>query len=109
MIKLQIIKGIHDRKTPEIFLREPDLTLTQCIDWCRAAEQSNIQSQKIEKYNKLNVGNDKYDKDSYNKEMTSRYHQDDSMPVLHTFWSANFDKCSIFIRLSTVWFSCFLK
>ena len=34
-IKLQIIKGIHDKKTREILLREPDLTLTQCIDRCR--------------------------------------------------------------------------
>ena len=46
----------------EILLREPDLTLTQCIDWCRAAEQTKIQSQKIEKY-KLNVGYDIYEKD----------------------------------------------
>ena len=36
MIKLQIIKGIHDWKMWEILLREPDLTLTQCIDQCRA-------------------------------------------------------------------------
>ena len=49
MIKLQIIKGIHDRTTQEILQREPDLTLTQCIDRCRAAEQSNIKSQKNEK------------------------------------------------------------
>ena len=48
MIKLQIIK--YDRKTREILPREPDLTLTQCIDRCRTAEQSKIQSQKIEKY-----------------------------------------------------------
>ena len=61
MIKLQIIKGIHDGKTREILLREPDLTLTQ---WCRAAEQSEIQSQKIEKYDKLNVSNDTYEKDN---------------------------------------------
>ena len=63
MIKLQIIKGVHNRKMQEILLREPDLTLTQCIDWCRAAEQSKIQLQKIEKYNKLNVDNDTYEKD----------------------------------------------
>ena len=63
MIKLQIIKGINDRKTYEIPLRDPDLTLTQCIDWSRAAEQSKIQSQKIEKYDKLNVDNDTYEKD----------------------------------------------
>ena len=44
-----MIKGIHDRKTWEILLREPDFTLIQCIDQCRAAEQSKIQSQKIEK------------------------------------------------------------
>ena len=47
MIKLQIIKGIHDRKMQEILLREPDITLTKCTDWCRAAEQSKIQSQKL--------------------------------------------------------------
>ena len=58
MIKLQIIKGIHDKKTRKILLREPDLTLTQCTDRCRAAEQSKIQSQKIEKYKKLNVDDD---------------------------------------------------
>ena len=46
MIKLQIIKVIHDRTTQEILQREPDLTLTQCIDRCRAAEQSKIQSKK---------------------------------------------------------------
>ena len=63
MIKLQIIKGIHDKKTREILLREPDLTLTQCIDRCRAAEQCTIQSQKIEKYGKLNVDDDTYEKD----------------------------------------------
>ena len=63
MIKLQIIKGIHDKKTREILLREPDLTLTQCIDRCRAAEQSKIQSQKIEKYEKSNVDDDTYEKD----------------------------------------------
>ena len=63
MIKLQIIKGIHDKETREILLREPDLTLTQCIDRCRAAEQSKIQSQKIEKYEKLNVDDDTYEKD----------------------------------------------
>ena len=63
MIKLQIIKGIRDRKTREILLGEPDLTRTQCIDRCRAAEQSKIQSQKIEKYDKLNVDNDTYEKD----------------------------------------------
>ena len=63
MIKLQIIKGIHDKKTREILLREPDLTLTQCIDQCRAAEQSKIQSQIIEKYEKLNVDDDTYEKD----------------------------------------------
>lgn len=63
MIKLQIIKGIYDKKTREILLREPDLTLTQCIDRCRAAEQSKIQSQKIEKYDKLNVEDDTYEKD----------------------------------------------
>ena len=28
MIKLQIIKGIHNKKTHKILLREPDLTLT---------------------------------------------------------------------------------
>ena len=61
MIKLQIIKGIHDRKTQEILLREPNLTLTQCIDRCKAVEQSNIQLQKIEKFDKLNV--DTYEKD----------------------------------------------
>ena len=53
MIKLQIIKGIHDKKTREILLREPDLTLTQCIDRCRAAEQSKIQSQKNWKIRKI--------------------------------------------------------
>ena len=53
-IKLQIILGIHDRKTREILRREPDLALTQCIDQCRATEQSKIQWQKIEKYDKLN-------------------------------------------------------
>ena len=63
MIKLQIIKGIHDKKMREILLREPDLTLTQCIDRCRAAEQSKIQLQKIEKYEKLNVDDDTYEKD----------------------------------------------
>ena len=63
MIKLQIIKGIHDKKTREINLREPDLTLTQCIDRCRATEQSKIHSQKIEKYEKLNVDDDAYEKD----------------------------------------------
>ena len=63
MIKLQIIKGIHDSKTREILLREPDLTLTQCIDRCRVAEQSKIQSQKFKKYNKLNVDNDTDEKD----------------------------------------------
>jgi len=61
MIKLLIIKGIHDRKTREILLREPDLTLSQCIDRCRAAEQSKIQSERIEKFDKLNV-DDTYDK-----------------------------------------------
>ena len=39
MIKLQIVKRIHDRKTQEILLIEPDLTLTQCTDRCRVAEQ----------------------------------------------------------------------
>lgn len=63
MIKLQIIKGIYDKKMREILLREPDLILTQCIDRCRAAEQSKIQSQKIEKYDKLNVEDDTYEKD----------------------------------------------
>ena len=63
MIKLQIIKRLHDKKTREILLREPDLTLTQCIDRCRAAEQSKIQSQKIVKYEKLNVDDDTYEKD----------------------------------------------
>ena len=63
IIKLQIIKGIHDKKTREILLREPDLTLARCIDRCRAAEQSKIQSQKIEKYEKLNVDDDTYEKD----------------------------------------------
>ena len=47
----------------KILQREPDLTLTQCIDCCRAAEQSKIQSQKIEKYDKLYVDNDTYEKD----------------------------------------------
>ena len=37
--------------------------MTQCIDRCRAAEQSKIQSQKIEKYEKLNVDDDTYEKD----------------------------------------------
>lgn len=32
MIKLQIIKGIYDKKTREILQRETDLTPTQCID-----------------------------------------------------------------------------
>ena len=32
MIKLQIIKRIHDRETQEILLRESDLI--QCIDRC---------------------------------------------------------------------------
>ena len=64
MIKLQIIKGIHDKKKRrEILMREPDLTLTLCTDRCRAAEQSKIQSQKIEKYEKLNVDDDTYEKD----------------------------------------------
>ena len=63
MIKLQIIKGILYKKTREILLREPDLTLTQCIDRCRTAEQSKIQSRKIEKYEKLNVDDDTYEKD----------------------------------------------
>ena len=42
MIKLQLIKGIHNRKRQEILLRELDLTLTLCIDLCRAAEQSKV-------------------------------------------------------------------
>ena len=54
-LKLQIIKGIHKRKMQEILWREPNLTLTQCIDHCRAAEQSKILSQKIEKYDNENV------------------------------------------------------
>ena len=63
MVKLLIIQGIHDRKTREILPRGPNLTLTQFIDRCRAAQQSKIQSQKIEKYDKLNVDNDTYEKD----------------------------------------------
>ena len=73
MIKLQIIKGIHDKKTCKILLREPDLTLTQCIDRCRAAEQSKIQSQKIEKYEKLNVDDDTYEKDINATERKKQY------------------------------------
>ena len=62
MIKLQIIKEIHDRKMRETLLRELDLTMTQCIDRYRATEQSKIESQKPEKYDKLNVVNDTYEK-----------------------------------------------
>ena len=63
LIKLQIIKEIHDRKTREILQGEPDLTMTQCIDRNGATEQSKIESQKIEKYDKSNVDNDTYEKD----------------------------------------------
>ena len=71
MIKLQIIKGIHDKKKQKKRAKfskknkknARNLTLTQCIDRCRAAEQSKIQSQKIEKYEKLNVDEDTYEKD----------------------------------------------
>ena len=63
MIKLQIIKVIHDRKTREILQKETDLTLSQCIDRWRAVEQNKIRSQKVEKYDKLNVDNDTYEKD----------------------------------------------
>ncbi len=61
--KTLTIKNAKGKKTREILLREPDLTLTQCIDRCRAAEQSKIQSQKIENYEKLNVDDDTYEKD----------------------------------------------
>ena len=47
LIRDKIVIGVHDKKVQERLLREPDLSLEQAIQICRAAEEVKLQSKEI--------------------------------------------------------------
>lgn len=53
MIRDRVVMGIFDKNTQERLLREPKLTLTKTIDFCRATEASKTQSKILQ--NELQV------------------------------------------------------
>ena len=51
LLRDRIIFGIHNPKLKERLLREADLTLSKCLEICRAAELSSAQLKKVTRLN----------------------------------------------------------
>ena len=51
----RIVFGIADAKVRERLLRESDLTLTKCLDICRACEVSSVQMREVSKMHEMTI------------------------------------------------------